>query len=116
MSRLSKTQIYAIKWLDYQNFAAIKIADELKLTLKQVSTVLEKQSKTGEENKIETKSSPVSSNKPKNFMVNQTAVKKTNSVSIMTKEASAIHDELQKKAEQSSVKRPNNDIYRPNSR
>ena len=117
MSRLNKTQVYAIKWLDYQNFAAIKIADELKLTLKQVTTVLEKQSKTGEENKIETKSSPVSSsNKPKNFMVNQTAVKKTNSVSIITKEASAIHDELQKKADQLSVKRPNNDIYRPNSR
>lgn len=115
MSRLNKTQIYAIRWLDYQNFAAIKIADELKLTLKQVSGVLEKHSKTGEENKIETKSSPVSS-KPKNFMVNETAVKKTNSVSIMTKEASAIHDELQKKAEQSSVKRPNNAIYRPNSR
>lgn len=115
MSRLNKTQIYAIRWLDYQNFAAIKIADELKLTLKQVSNVLEKQSKTAEENKIETKSSPVS-NKTKNFMVNETAVKKTNSVSIMTKEASAMHDELQKKAEQSSVKRTNDAIYRPNSR
>lgn len=115
MSKLNKTQTYAIKWLDSQNFAPIKIADELKLTLKQVSSVLEKNSKVAEDNKIETKSSPVS-NKPKNMMINQTSVKKNNSVAIMTKEASAMNDELQKKAEQSSVKRSSKDIYRPNSR
>jgi len=113
MSKLNKIQTYAILWLNSQSIESIKIADELKITVKQVSNVLEKHSKTT--NNIETKSSPVS-NKSKNMMVNQTAVKKTNSVSIMTKEASAMHDELQKKADQRSVRKPNNDIYRPNNR
>lgn len=113
MSRLNKTQTYAIMWLNSQNIEPIKIADELKLNLKQVSTVLEKQSQSGTNN-IETKSSPVS--KRKNLMVNETAVKKTNSVSIMTKEASAMNDELQKKIDSSSVRRSNDAIYRPNSR
>jgi hypothetical protein len=97
MPRLNKTQTYAIQWLNSQNKQPIEIADELKLPEKQVLTVLEKTTQTtNQEPAVKTTKSPAG-NRSQNLMIRHTAGKKTNNVSIMTGEASALHDELKNK-------------------
>lgn len=115
MSRLSKTQNYAILWLNSQGLEALKIADELKLTEKQVLSVLEKgiDKKVSENSSVKTAKSPVNS-RSKNLMITQTAGKKTKNVAIMTQEASQINDELKKNYNSSSSRYKENIIYRPN--
>lgn len=111
MPRLNKTQTYAIQWLNSQNKQAIEIADELKLTEKQVLTVLEKASSaTNEGAKVKTTKSPAG-NRSQNLMIRHTSGKRTNNVAIMTGEASALHDELKK----TSGFNPNTEkaIFRP---
>lgn len=97
MPRLNKTQTYAIQWLNSQNKLPVEIADELKLSEKQVLGVLEKAStSTTEDSNIKTTKSPAST-RSQNLMIRHTAGKKTNNVAIMTGEASALHDEMKKK-------------------
>lgn len=92
MSRLNKTQIYAIRWLNSQNKTAKQIADELELVESQVQKTLEKNTATSQDNNIKTAKSP--SSKSHSLMITETASKKTKNVSIMTKEASELNDNI----------------------
>lgn len=98
MPKLNKTQTYAIKWLNSQNKSSLEIADELKLTEKQVINIVEKstQSLPAKDSQIKTKTSLPNNTRSQNLMIRHTAGKKSNNVSIMTGEASALNDELKK--------------------
>jgi len=88
MSRLNKTQIYAIRWLNSQNVSNEKIASELDLNTEQVAKTIEKYGANNSNNGIKSKTTPAKVS----HMITETSGKKTNSVAIMTKEASEIHD------------------------
>ena len=92
MSRLNKLQIYAIRWLHSQNKTADFIADDLGLTSKQVSNAIEKFGTSTANNTIKT--AKISS---KDLMINETSMKKTKNISVMTKEASMYNDAAAKK-------------------
>jgi len=108
MSRLNKSQIYAINWLNTQNKTVEDIAGELGLNVEQVAKSLEKSS-PNTNNKVKTGSEPIADKKP-NLMINKTAGKGNSGVSIMTKEASEKND-----ATRSTVSNPIREdiIYRP---
>jgi hypothetical protein len=114
MARLSKTETCAILWLHSQNKSSEEIADELSLTIKQITGVIEKNTKTlTGESKIKTTSeSAAKKSKSKNLMITHTRDKKTNNVSIMTREASSLNDELKKNFKTKTFNE--NTIYRPN--
>lgn len=117
MARLSKTETCAILWLNSQNKSPEEISQELSLTTKQVVGVIEKNGKTLSvgESAIKTVSeSAAKKSKSKNLMITQTRDKKTNNVSIMTREASALNDEIKKNFRSKTINE--NTIYRPNSR
>jgi hypothetical protein len=110
MSRLSKTEIYAIKWLASEGEDAGSISKQLKIPEDKIISVLEKNQPMNKE-KIRSGSEP-SKNKQKTLMINETAVKKNKSVSIMTEGASQRNDEVIKnmvsKKEHTAIFRPNN--------
>lgn len=93
MARLSKTQIYAIRWLNSQDKNITDIAEELKIKEDQITKIIEKYSSSKTEgNNIKNAKSPVS--RSQSLMIRETAAKKTNNVAIMTKEASELNDHL----------------------
>lgn len=112
MSRLNKAQKYAIYWLNSQGSETAEIVSELNITEDQVIKCLEKNQNINSNNAIKTSSSSTGNVKHKNLMINETSVKKTNNVMIMTKEASMQHDELRKNQ---SVKKNRNTeaIFKP---
>lgn len=115
MARLSKTETCAILWLNSQNKSPEEIAQELSLTTKQVVGVIEKNGKTlpAGESPIKTVSeSTAKKSKSKNLMITQTRDKKINNVSIMTREASSLNDELKKNFTTKTFNE--NTIFRPN--
>jgi len=118
MSKITKTQTYAVCWLNSLNKSSLEIADELKLTEKQVLSILEKNTSPKveqTEDAIKTAtSSAVQKINPKDLMITHTSAKKTNSVSIMTKEASELGDELRKKIPNSNKTDQQRGIFRPN--
>lgn len=91
--RLNKTQKYAIQWLVHTNTEITDIIKDLKLPENVVKAFIEKNYKTAETNTIQTSSSQVTS---KQLMIRNTSAKNTNSVAIMTKEASEIGDSFKK--------------------
>lgn len=91
MSRLNKTQLYAINWLHSQNKSIDDISNELDLNIEQVSKALEKASINNKTKNIKTGSEPVAQERP-DLMIKKTAGKGNSGVSIMTKEASELHD------------------------
>lgn len=99
MARLGKAQTYAIQWLHLKEKTPIEIADELSLTIKQVNGVLEKSSTKDNSSSIKTAKSPTS--RSHNLMIRETSGKKTNSVAIMTGEASMANDSLKNQAPKS---------------
>jgi hypothetical protein len=104
MARLNKTQIYAIRWLNYQELTNDKIANELDINIEQVEKTLEKYTKTSTKKTVSTKTTPVN-------IINTTAGKGINGVSIMTKEGSETGDKAKKSASiQSSIHKS---IFRP---
>jgi hypothetical protein len=113
MARISKTQTYAILWLNSQSYDNSYIEKELNVTNKQIETVLDK-IKTTEEpeptNSIKTSSSPVGQSRSKNLMITESA-SRTRSVAIMTKEASELNDVLKKNSQPPS--KSENGIFRP---
>lgn len=120
MSKVNKVQTYAICWLHSLNKSSIEIADELKLTEKQVVGVLEKhtfaKNDTTEET-IKTATSSVAPKiTPKDLMITHTSAKKTNSVSIMTKEASELGDDMRKKHIANQIPDAQKGIFRPNKK
>lgn len=109
MSKLSKSNEYAINWLLDQGMSPDSIASELKIEVKSVINHIEKHQP--QKSKLNIKSSPV---KAKDLMIRHTRDKKTNSVAIMTKEASEVGDESRKKILNDSSRKINKNIFRPN--
>lgn len=113
MSRLSKTEIYAIQWLDHENFSALEIATELKLNEKQVSKALEKVSSVNKPGKIKTVTEPVVKQQT-NLFIMESQNKKNKGVAIMTKEASEKADSERKADSVNTRNRRNeNIIFKP---
>lgn len=110
LMKINKQVSYAIKWLVSQNNTTEQIAEELKLTVDQVSQFLEKNS-TPKTSELAVKSSKI---KPKDLMIRHTRDKKNNSVAIMTKEASEVNDHLKNKSLSSTPNRNADCIFRPN--
>lgn len=105
--RLNKTQKYAILYLLGQNKTSVDISKELGIDKTDVEKMIEKNQKS-----VETSPVPVVSAKTtsKDLMIRHTRDKGTNSVAIMTKEASAANDEAKKNFPQHN---DSTGIYRP---
>jgi len=108
MSRINKTTIYAIKWLSSQGHDIESISNELSVSKKQV------EAHTGLPQPVQ----PVHISQeeppkitPKNLMITQTSVKKTNNVAIMTGEASMLSDHIKKN--QKATPKHQTGIFRP---
>ena len=114
MSRLNKTQNYAILWLSSQGMDIEAIAKELSVKENQISNFIKKnlENNSSDKEAIKTASSPVSKISSKNLMINQTAAKSSRNVSIMTKEASSLNDSL-KSNMTPKTSRNNSAIFRP---
>ena len=110
MPKISKSQVYAVQWLVQQDKSIEEISTELNLTSKQVSSII-----TDNNIQKQEQNTVVSPPKIKDVMINQTAVKRTNSVAIMTKEASEIADEARKRMPSNSIDQQKG-IFRPNSK
>lgn len=112
MSRITKTQKYAIMWLNSTNKDAQSIAKELSVEIKQVEKVLEKCQNIPQTNTVSTASEPVKRPSSKDLMIRHTSAKRNNSVAIMTKEASEVNDQAKKQ----NYTHPNThkNIFRPN--
>lgn len=106
MSRINKTQKYAILWLNYQNRDVSSISKELNLTEEQIHRVIKPVMK----NNIPTASSVVSKSvNSKNLMITESQAGKYK-VSIMTKAASEVNDNEKKK----NIPKDNSSyIYKP---
>jgi orotate phosphoribosyltransferase-like protein len=87
MAKLSKANFYAIQWLNSQGKSSTEIAQELNISQKQVESNITPQAE---------QSTDASKITPKNLMITQTSGKGTNTVAIMTKQASELGDELKK--------------------
>lgn len=109
MSRLNKTQKYAIQWLNSKNYGIDQIANELNIDVKQIKSVLEKNTETSDKSNIKTTSS-VAGDKKKNLMIMETSGKKNRSVAIMTKEASFKVDEMRNKSTSRNISK---NIFKP---
>jgi hypothetical protein len=110
MSRLNKTQKYAISWLNHQQWDNEKISNELDISLSQVNSFLEKNQTAANNANIKTTSSVVG-NKKQNLMIMETSVKKNNSVAIMTREASQSSDAI--KQTKTPGRNNQKNIYKP---
>lgn len=101
MAKVSKNNIYAIKYLFSQNFTVEQIAAETNLSVDSVQSIIES------ENLIKINPQPTA----KDLMITKTAVKKNNTVAIMTQEASMMNDHNRAKLS-SSQKSPDH-IFKP---
>lgn len=113
MARATKTQQYAVLWLNSTNVDIQSIAKELGMEIKQVQRILEKSQNTNQSNNsINTASQPVTRPTSKDLMIRHTSGKRNNSVAIMTKEASEINDQAKKQNQTHPNTHKN--IFRPN--
>lgn len=120
MSRLSKTQIYAIRWLESQKSTVPQIAKELKLKDSQIASTIARHKKEIEvevetekpSSAIKTKTSSTSHSK--NLMITNTSSKQMKNVAIMTAEASQYNDAT-RQSRQAQTPKPNQKqhIFRP---
>lgn len=78
-NKISKSNIYAIKYLLDKGFRVDEISSEINLTTEHIEKIIESEGLANKEAAIK---------KPKDLMINETAVKRNKTVSIMTKEAS----------------------------
>lgn len=108
-NNLSKTKQYAILWLNSQNISINDISKELKINSNDiVATIDQYVPKANDSNNV---SQPITSH---NLMITHTAGKKSNTVAIMTKEASELNDHKNKNQSQPVPnKNLNRDIFRP---
>jgi hypothetical protein len=105
--KLTKTQSYAIQYLLAQNKTSIDISTELKIPLANVEKFIEKNKPASTDNTLATTTSKVTAS---DLMIRHTRDKKTNSVAIMTKEASEMSDAARATY---SKKTDSNHIYKP---
>lgn len=115
MSKLTKSNEYAIQWLHQQGTSAEDISVDLELPLTQVKRYVktklpppepkvEAQAETPKESQTVKKTS-------KDFMITKTSAKGNNSVAIMTKEASEMNDDARRKFSANNTNKPG--IFRP---
>lgn len=108
MARITKTQKYAILWLQSQNLTIEDIQKELKLDSKQIISVIKNTiiksttEHTVQENKITSK----------DLMI-RNSQSGTRNVAIMTKAASEMNDENKKLNYSNNRVKPSTHIYRP---
>jgi NCAIR mutase (PurE)-related protein len=116
MAKITKLQRYAVLWLSSQLVENQTIATETDLTVKQVSTILNKFKIENPQNKINTTSGPAAKAKSKTqqLMITESVGKRQN-VAIMTKEASQVADEERKKFESLEYKKDASHIFRPST-
>jgi hypothetical protein len=95
MARSSKIETYAVQWLALKGYDVAFISKELKIEEEKVRSILEKGENIDNNNKIKNGSSSVKAGE-QNLMINETAVKRTKSVSVMTEAASQRNDETLK--------------------
>jgi hypothetical protein len=101
MAKLSKTKEYAIRYLsDNMGLNAQQISKELKLSIEDIEKILPPMKESLKEDKT------------KDLRISQTAVKKINSVSIMTEAASQVNDEMIKNMN-TSGRNLNSVIFKP---
>ena len=108
MARLSKLQIYSIKWLNSQGKNIDEIANELnlKLTTKQMEKIIPP---------AVIKEEPVAvvpAIGVKDLMITSTSGKNNNTIAIMTKDASAAADHARTSSSQDPRSLNKNSIYR----
>jgi len=108
MARLSKLQIYSIKWLNSQGKNIDEIANELnlKLTTKQMEKIIPP---------AVIKEEPVAvvpTIGVKDLMITSTSGKNNNTIAIMTKDASAAADHARTSSSQDPRSLNKNSIYR----
>lgn len=108
MSRITKTDKYAIQWLVSQDMEIDNISSELNLTKKQINNFL----KTVSDESIES-----SSEKKKSNIINKTFQQGRDGIAIMTKEASEQYDVASKKHRDKSAQARGHSasIFRPKS-
>jgi hypothetical protein len=107
MSRITKVQKYAIQWLNHAGKSVEEISKELDIKPSQISTIIS----------VNSQPEPTTVThqlaKTKDLMITHTSGKKSNSVAIMTKEASEIADEAKKKAPITKGRDSERGIFRP---
>lgn len=113
ISKVNKTQSYAILWMNSQGMSIDQISKELNITEKQIHGVLEKNSQIPDA-LIKTKTSSVApkDSKTKGLMITESLSKKAK-VAIMTKEASSLNDTLKHQVPSESITKRDKGIFRP---
>jgi predicted DNA-binding protein YlxM (UPF0122 family) len=91
--KLSKQKIYAINWLYTNRYSIEDIAKELNIKIDTIQDYITN-TEIKPESVLGVKSQPVKSSK--DLMIRHTKEKKTNNVSIMTREASSFNDNAKK--------------------
>lgn len=99
MNKLSKSSVYAIKYLFSQGLNAEQISTEINLSIENIQAVIDAEGLVPQQ--------PTA----KDLMINKTSVKRTNSVAIMTQEASMMNDHNRTKFD--SQKNSNDHIFKP---
>lgn len=110
MAKISKTQIYATHWLNHIGFTVEQISDEIGVSKKQIETTLS----ANTEDQITNEQQSGTNITPKHMLITHTSGKKLNTVAIMTKEASSISDEVNKKSTAHLGRDNTKNIFRPN--
>lgn len=106
--KISKSNGYAISWLFSHNKTVEEISKELKLNLETIKSYIEKNPNLMTKD-LPIKTGPATS---KDLMIRHTRDKKTNSVAIMTKEASERNDASRDRFKNISNNKPH--IFKPN--
>lgn len=109
----TQPETYAVYYLSDSGKQPKEIAKELNIGLKTVKDIIALRPVVRND-KIETTSAKTTT---KNLMITETSAKKNNSVAVMTKEASEIHDSFKKNLDSHMQSRKTkNAIFRPNSK
>lgn len=107
---LEKSDIYAIYHLMDTGADAKTIAKELDIGIKLIKDIISNRPEP-QNTAIKTTSAKTNS---KDLMIRETSGKRNKSVSIMTKEASQVHDSFRQNLGNTSSRTSKNAIYRPN--
>lgn len=101
MNKLSKSSVYAIKYLHAQGLKPEQISSEINLSLEKIQSVIDTIPVVA----------PAELPNAKDLMITKTSVKNNNSVAIMTKEASMMVDHAKTKHQQDT--KPTTHIFQP---
>jgi hypothetical protein len=110
MARINKSQTYAVRWLNSEGKNAEDIATELKLTVNQVNSVLEKNGTSEAKAEIKTAQQPAT--RIQKMLSSKTSGNKN--VTVMTSEASVSIQDSTAKNKNSKKRSQDKYIYKPN--